>query len=177
MVNRQLRRRCEQAIADLDVPQPIDIHKLCQVLSERNGRPIHLLPMKLPVNSPCGMWVRTTAFDAVFYEAETSVLHQLQIIGHELGHLIGGHQASEVLDAQASRLLLPDLDPALVRRFLGRSNYSRDEEREAEMIGSLLVKQADLSTAPAPADTPPELTDIMNRLQHSLAHHRRSPHG
>lgn len=95
------------------------------------------------------MWVPTGTFDAVFYERDTSPIHQMLIIGHELGHLLAGHRPAAVLDPDAAKLLLPDLDPQTVQRFLGRSNYAAEEEREAEMIGSLLLRRLRDSSNPA----------------------------
>ncbi|GIJ30319.1 hypothetical protein Vqi01_54810 [Micromonospora qiuiae] len=167
----RLRKRCEKIVAELEIPEPFEIRKLCDVLGERRGRPIHLVPIKLPAHTVCGMCVPTREFDAIFFEQETSPLHQLLIIGHELGHLIAGHQATEVLDPDASRLLLPDLDPALVRRSLGRSNYAADEEREAEMIGSLILRRARSGQderRESPLDS--RQAELYGRLRHSLEH-------
>ncbi|WP_406083543.1 ImmA/IrrE family metallo-endopeptidase [Micromonospora zamorensis] len=170
----RLRKHCEQIVADLEVPEPFDIQKLCDVLGERRGRPIHLVPIKLPAHTVCGMCVPTGDFDAIFFEQDTSPLHQQLIIGHELGHLLAGHRATEVLDADASRLLLPDLDPQLVQRSLGRSNYAAAEEREAEMIGSLLLQR--LRGSHSDADDEPlddQHAELYGRLRHSLEHPHR----
>ncbi|MEV4824524.1 hypothetical protein [Micromonospora sp. NPDC049274] len=167
----RLRKRCEQIVAQLEVPEPFDIQRLCEILGERRGRPIHLVPIKLPAHTVCGMCVPTGDFDAIFFEQDTSPLHQQLIIGHELGHLLAGHQATEVLDADASRLLLPDLDPELVQRSLGRSNYAAAEEREAEMIGSLLLQR--LRGGRTDADDEPlggQDVELYGRLRHSLEH-------
>jgi hypothetical protein len=170
VADRQLRRRCEAIIAAVDIPDPFHIHEFCRLLGERRGRPIHLIPMRLPEDQPCGLWVSTSQFDAIFFEAETSPLHQEHIIGHEIGHLLCQHEAAPVLDPEASRLLLPDLDPDLVQRTLGRTSYSTVEEREAEMIASLLSREAN---RPGPTHTwvaPPEVADVFARLEHSLEH-------
>lgn len=177
MSESQLRQQCEGIVAELGLSHPFDVHELCQLLSSRHGRPIHLLPMSLPVHSPCGMWVHTGAFDAIFYHRDTSPLHQLLIIGHELGHLLAGHRTAEVLDPQASRLLLPDLDPQLVRRYLGRGQYTATEEREAEMIGSLLVAQANPAAPVSRWVAPPEVAEGFERLEHLLTHQRRDRRG
>lgn len=177
MTDFRLRRHCEQVVSGLGLSQPFDVPDLCRLVGQRRGRPIHLLPMSLPAASPCGMWVHTGAFDAIFYQRDTSPLHQLLIIGHELGHLLAGHQTAEVLDPQASRLLLPDLDPNLVQRFLGRGSYSATEEREAEMIGSLLLARANPSTPVSRWVAPPEVADGFGRLEHLLTHQRRDRRG
>ncbi|MBO4140170.1 ImmA/IrrE family metallo-endopeptidase [Micromonospora tulbaghiae] len=157
--------------AEVEIPEPFDIKKLCDLLGERRGRPIHLVPIRLPAHTVCGMCVPTGEFDAIFFEQDTSPLHQLLIIGHELGHLLAGHRATEVLDPDASRLLLPDLDPQLVRRSLGRSNYAAAEEREAEMIGSLLLRRARAGRdegQDSPLDS--RQAELYGRLRHSLEH-------
>ncbi|HEY0002757.1 MAG TPA: hypothetical protein VGB74_20050 [Actinoplanes sp.] len=168
MADRTIRRRCERVLADLDLPDAIDVRHLCAVLAERQGRPIHLLAEHLPAGSPCGLAVRTERFDAIFYEADTSRLHQEHIIRHELGHLICGHLTAPVLDAQASRLLLPDLDPSLVRAVLGRTNYSEVEEQEAELIASLLLRRSVLARAGQPPPDDAGESPVLGRLHHTL---------
>ncbi|MEU7673533.1 hypothetical protein AB0C42_01795 [Micromonospora taraxaci] len=167
----RLRKRCERMVAELRIPELFDIQMLCDALGERRGRPIHLVPIKLPAHTVCGMCVPTGDFDAIFFEQDTSPLHQQLIIGHELGHLLAGHQATEVLDDDASRLLLPDLDPQLVQRSLGRSNYAAAEEREAELIGSLLLRRLRGGRGDV-ADEPLNVQDaeLYRRLRHSLEH-------
>lgn len=172
MTPRQLRKRCERLVAGLAMPDSFDMPDLCRFLGGRRGRPIHLVPISLPVHTVCGMWVPTGTFDAVFYEQDTSPIHQLLIIGHELGHLLAGHRPAAVLDPDAAKLLLPDLDPQTVQRFLGRSTYAAEEEREAEMIGSLLLRRIRDSSHPAEPETPrddPE-ADLCDRLRQSLEH-------
>lgn len=167
MADRALRRKCEKILAELDLPDAIDVRQLCDLVADRQGRPIHLFEENLPADSPCGLAVRTERFDAIFYEADTSRLHQEHIIRHELGHLICGHLSAPVLDAESSRLLLPDLDPSLVRAALGRTNYSEIEEKEAELIASLLLRRSVLARAhrtPEDADASP----VLDRLHHTL---------
>ncbi|GID91021.1 hypothetical protein Adi01nite_04330 [Amorphoplanes digitatis] len=168
MADRGMRRRCEAILADLDLPDVHDVRELCDVIAARQGRPIHLVGESLPADSPCGIAVRTERFDAIFYEADTSRLHQEHIIRHELGHLICGHLTAPVLDAEASRLLLPNLDPSLVRAVLGRSDYSEIEEKEAEMIASLLLRRSVMSRSrDAPRDDP-AASPVLGRLHHTL---------
>ncbi|SDT81097.1 hypothetical protein [Actinoplanes derwentensis] len=164
MADRALRRRCERILADLGLPDAAGVRELCDVLAGRQGRPIHLIGEHLPTSSPCGLAVRTERFDVVFYEAGTSRMHQEHIIRHELGHLICGHLTAPVLDAEASRLLLPDLDPSLVQAVLGRTDYSEVQEKEAEMIASLLLRRSVLAR-PRPAATE---DPVLNRLHHTL---------
>jgi hypothetical protein len=168
MVDRGLRKRCEGILTELDLPDVIDVRDLCDVVAARQRRPIHLLGERLPADSPCGLAVRTERFDAIFYEADTSRLHQEHIIRHELGHLICGHLTAPVIDAEASRLLLPNLDPSLVRAVLGRTNYSEAEEKEAEMIASLLMRRSALVRSRQSPRDDPAASPVLGRLHHTL---------
>lgn len=52
MGRNALRRRCEQTLAGLDLPDPFDIDVLCLRLGEQRGRPIYLVPAALPRAGP-----------------------------------------------------------------------------------------------------------------------------
>jgi hypothetical protein len=168
---RHLRRRCERYLRDLDLPEGCDAGVLCARLAERperNGRPIHLLPMPLSADDPCGLWVATEAADYIVFEANTTVPHQYHIIAHELSHLLLEHDSQQVLTDEAIEKLTPSLDPSTVQRMLGRSRYDAKEEREAEMLGSLLQQRLS-RCAPVPTyHVPPEAADVMARLSRSL---------
>ncbi|MDM4723307.1 hypothetical protein QTQ03_28290 [Micromonospora sp. WMMA1363] len=163
-----LRRRCERILSGLDLPEPFDIDELCQRLGEQRGRPIHLVPIELPPGGACGMWASTAHFDAIFYQANTSPLHQAHIQAHEIGHMICDHSAIPV-DGAGAALLLPGLDPALVRHMMERTDYTGREEREAEVLASLLLERTS-SWTPRRANRPPDVKSITHRLMRSLGH-------
>jgi hypothetical protein len=140
---RALRRRCQTLVRDLRLPEPFDVTEVCAKLGERRGRPIVLLALDAPGTGPCGVWVATPHNDYIFYEARTAPLHQWHIIAHELGHLIHDHRSAGVLGDEAARALMPGLDPAMVQQVLGRTHYSADEEREAEIFASVVMQWAD----------------------------------
>jgi len=168
MGDRELRRRCERILDELAVPDGTDVRTLCELVGQRQGKPIHLVPESLPPQSPCGLAVRTARFDAIIYEERTSPLHQEHIIGHELGHILCGHDSVPVIDSDASRLLLPDLDPALVQAVLGRTNYTEAQEREAEMIASLIMRRS-VSPPTIDADSSGAGQDpLLRQLAHTL---------
>jgi hypothetical protein len=167
MDDRRIHRRCEQLLTELDITGPASVHELCALLAQRQGKPIHLIATALPTDRVCGLYVETAAFDAIFFEAGTSPLHQALIAGHEIGHKVCGHKGAPVIDAEASRLLLPNLDPALVQRFLGRSNYTAIEEREAEIFGSLLLRSM-IGHADAPAGGADAQTSLIGRVGNTL---------
>lgn len=134
---RSIRRQCESALEGVSVPNPFDINDFCRVISSRRGRALHLVPKQTRLG-PCGVWLSLPDVDYVFYEPETSRLHREHIILHELGHLLCEHQPTEVIDEEVIAKLFPHLNPTVVHRVLGRTTYTAIEEREAEMLASLV---------------------------------------
>jgi hypothetical protein len=175
--DRELRQRCQKIIDELELPEQFSVRDLVQSLGQRRGRPMHLIPLRLPAGAPCGAWFSTGDFDAIFYEADTSPLHQEHIISHELGHILFGHGASATIDADIARQLLPDLDPRLVRRLLCRTTYSAVEEQQAEIIASLISRSAHRHGSDRNWVAPPELADVFTRLAQTLEHRPRPQHG
>jgi hypothetical protein len=126
-----LRRRCEQRLRGVRIPQPFDLDAFCREVETRRGRRLVRRPLPgLGSYAPCGLWIGTPEADHVFYDAGTSPLHAEHIVLHELAHILSGHGLDDAL--------FPDLDPELVTRMLGRVAYTTIQEREAEMMASLI---------------------------------------
>jgi hypothetical protein len=136
---RALRQDCARHIAKLDLRPPFDVRQVCASLASQRGRPIHLRPMELPDGGPCGLWLATPRADVICYDSAVSGLHRDHIILHEVGHLLFGHPGAPAVDAVTSQLLMPGLDPALVRRVLGRTQYSEAAEVAAETFATLVL--------------------------------------
>jgi len=131
-----LRRRSEQRLRGIRVPAPFDLDAFCGEVAARRGRPlIRRAVPGLSADAPCGLWVATDRADHVFYDPGTSPLHAEHIVLHELAHILSGHTPGE--DGSLA-VLFPDLDPASVSRVLGRFAYTTAQEREAEMMASLI---------------------------------------
>lgn len=135
---RQLRRRCEARLRELDVPEPFDVRIFCGMLAAGRGRPIALEPVN-GFRGPFGLWVASPKSDIVFYERETSAPHQDHIILHELCHILCGHSARPETSDMASAALFSALSPEIVRHVLQRAAYATEEEREAELMASLIL--------------------------------------
>ncbi len=136
-----VKRRCEDALRGVDLPRPFSIDKLCDVVAERRGRPLRLIP-KATDAGPCGLWVAFDDVDYVFYEPGTSDLHRDHIIAHELGHLLCEHEKAQIGEGGLLQALFPHLSPALVSRVMGRTTYSALEEQEAELLATLMLQRA-----------------------------------
>ncbi|MCX4819380.1 hypothetical protein OG883_05560 [Streptomyces sp. NBC_01142] len=141
----KLRRRCELILNNIELPRPFSLDVLCERVSEQRGRPLHLrpLPREAAESGVCGLWIGTTTADHVFYEAQTSPVHREHIVLHEIGHMLFGHNTLDQRKGDDVQALLPDLDPGRVRRLFGRTNYTTRQEREAEMLASLIRMRAD----------------------------------
>ena len=165
----RLRRRCERRLENIAIPSPFDLDIFCAVMTAHRGRPLTLQPMPgLSTGAPCGMWISVSTADYVFYDPETSQLHAEHIILHELSHMLSGHTSGinagrDVRGATIGRLV-PDLDPRAIDTILGRASYTSAQEREAEMLASLI--RARSAFVPAhdrlPADTLSRVADVLS---------------
>ncbi|QHN28312.1 hypothetical protein GII33_22385 [Gordonia pseudamarae] len=136
---RALRALCRRALKGLDLDLPLNAAQLCERYGTRRGRDIKLIAYPLPTAMPNGVWLAAEDADYFFYQANTSTMHQNQIIIHEFGHLIAGHQ---LLGDQSALLTggLPDAQDS--DAALRRTCYSDDREWEAEMLASMIVTWA-----------------------------------
>lgn len=151
-----LRRRCAARLRDLELPLPFDLTRFCALVAERRGRPLHVRPVAAGLG-PHGFWAATTTADYIFYAEETSPLHRLHIILHELSHIVCDHRPPRLEDVSFPSDLVSDLDPETVRLLLQRAAYSTEEEREAEVLATVLLERAgrlpDLGTLTLDAET------------------------
>jgi hypothetical protein len=166
----RLRRRCEARLRSLELPVPFDVRAFAEGLAHRRGRPIVLQPQSR-AGGCTGLWVATPAADVVFFEAETSPLHQEHIILHELCHLLLEHAPGGVPTAGPAGLF-PDVGPESVRRMLQRSGYSTEDDREAEFLASMILAKAirggSRGTEPPAAPADPVAAGVLARLEASL---------
>ncbi|MEV0373305.1 hypothetical protein AB0I10_26405 [Streptomyces sp. NPDC050636] len=116
--------------------------------------------MQTLVAGAYGLWLGTSVDDHIFYEQQTSRVHREHIVLHEIGHMLFDHHASDAEESWTAKLL-PDLDPGLIGRLLGRTNYSTSQEREAEMIASLMCTTMDSAGGPPRHGRP---DDVLARL-------------
>jgi hypothetical protein len=140
---RELRRRCDRRIRALvdagDLPDPFTLDDFIARVAARRSRRIELHPNDYVPGGVCGMWLKLADVDLIVY-ARTAPLHQEHIVLHEVGHMLADHGGqAEVSDV--TRLLMPDLDPAMVHSLLNRSSYTDAEEQEAELLATLVLER------------------------------------
>jgi hypothetical protein len=121
----------------------------------------------LSSGAPCGLWISVPTADYVFYDPETSQLHAQHIVLHELSHMLSGHttgiNAGHEVSGGAVGRLVPDLDPRTIDTMLGRASYTNAQEREAEMLASLIRARSALGPASerVPGDTLGRVADVL----------------
>ncbi|WP_460304885.1 hypothetical protein [Actinocorallia aurea] len=124
----------------MEVPDPWDFEVFCSLLQKRRGRPLRVLAtLPTGVGSPYGLYISTDGADHVFTVEGSTRYHREHIALHEIGHLLFEHKDSGMGVEELASLLLPSLDPALVRKVLGRSAYSDHQEEQAEYFASLVL--------------------------------------
>lgn len=134
---KPLRKRCEARLQDFPIPTPFDIRMLTEMIAARRGRPIELCVERIPIPTLSGLCVALETLDVIFYAAQDAPLHQEHIILHELCHLFCGHEG--VAGEELLGLLFPDL--RLPLPSLRREKYASEDEREAEMLASLILER------------------------------------
>lgn len=132
---------------ELPLPKAWDRAQFIKNLAEMRGRPIHLVAADTVTlaGSPCGLWIKRADDDIIVHEADTSQYHIDQIVRHEVGHMMLGHdRAQEQSPAAGSganlfHTVMPSINPAAVQAVLGRQDFSGDQEREAETFATMLM--------------------------------------
>jgi hypothetical protein len=86
------------------------------------------------------MYVATDVADHIFFEQQTSTFHQNHIILHELGHMLCRHATPGPFRPAAGP---GEGSPvASVRSALARTSYDTEQERDAEMVATLIFERA-----------------------------------
>jgi hypothetical protein len=93
-----------------------------------------------------GAWAAMESIDIVFYEQHATPFHQQHIILHELSHILCEHQGFDFTEEGLRSLLLTDA-PIERLRTLQSNHYSDEEEREAEMLASLILERVNNAQA------------------------------
>ncbi|MEU7180195.1 MULTISPECIES: hypothetical protein [Streptomyces] len=119
MSMRELRRECEDGLADLPLPVPFSIPGLVANMEAARGRTIalHELPDQLArVNAACGLRLKCGDTSFVLYRRRPTAYQTQHVILHELCHEWFDHGTT--LDADQLRQLLPVFDTSLITRVL-----------------------------------------------------------
>ena len=115
-------------------PRPWSLEELRVAVERHRGRTLVLEPAPLS-HGGSAIWVATHGADLIVYSQAADLARRIRAIGHQLGHMLLGHQARH--DGQQP--LFQHLDPALTSLAFTISRYAQADEREADDFASLLV--------------------------------------
>ncbi|MEU8461175.1 hypothetical protein [Streptomyces sp. NPDC029003] len=115
--------------------------ELCRKLGQRLNRPVRLIPWALPIPGPFGLWMSRPHEEVIFYQEETTRVHQDHIILHEVGHILAEHEDDGAAGEDFPGLG-PDFPPDLITRGFRRTCYTEDYEREAELVATIIQEWA-----------------------------------
>lgn len=124
------------------MPHDGDIGAFVKAISTSRDRPIHVLEVAVPTDSPSGGWFACVEADYVVVDAASTLSRRAAIVCHELAHILLGHQGEPLTNVQLG-LLAPSLNPSVAARFLGRHGYDSEVEHEAELLGTKLAAAAE----------------------------------
>lgn len=163
-----MRRRCAIIVDALEMPEPFNTRELADRVAAARGRPLELQARPMPPGVP-GLWTDALRDrDVILYEANTSRLHQEHIQLHELGHVLCGHPPVPAVNMAALRKLLHNIDPEVVARCFARGPYTDEQEREAELVASLVLAGARRLRPTPEWEAPPETAGTRHRLALAL---------
>lgn len=159
----RLHKSCEEKVDRLRLPYRFSTRDLREAITALRGKPIVLTPMSTfgAIDAPCGIRLETPQADLLFYEEGASVHHQRHILTHELCHVYCDHPGSLEVDADTARAL--GVNPTLVMRMSGRTSYSTADEREAEMMATI-IRQRIYRERESPARQPDKGSDSWDAL-------------
>ena len=174
-----LWRGCQAVVDRLELPDPFDAETFIAALAGRRGRPIELIGVPTRPDRPCGLLVTTAGSDLIIYSSDTSAVHRGHILLHEAAHLLREHDRDGAAtvggwggrrdrgasggdrdesgggEAGGISTLLPHLSPALIRSVLGRTVYTEPQEREAELIATMIHHRVARGRPPQPRPPAP----------------------
>lgn len=159
-----LLRRCRELVAGLELPEPFSAEAFVAHLAATRGRPIELVPVSARTRLPCGLLVTMEHTDVIVYFADVAALHREHIILHEAAHLLCGHDTAAPMQTGSAGGLFPSLPDALVQRVLGRTAYNAPQEREAELVASLIRCRAAAVSSGSGSGSDSEGADDVDRV-------------
>ncbi|MFF4520474.1 DUF6545 domain-containing protein [Streptomyces bluensis] len=134
----RLRTACEERLALLHLPPKFGTRQLCDAVAAWCGKPLIPRPLDTTgfVDVPSGVIIETDEAFFLFYEQGTSRLHRLHILAHGISHVLCGHLGS--LPWENGLRHTPLLEPEFGVHASGRTCYTTADEREAEMMATLI---------------------------------------
>lgn len=128
--------RCTALLNQIEIPDPFDIHRFADLVSQHRGRKVLLRAASTA--EPAAYCVPKADVDVIYYDEGTGGFHRDHLVLHELGHLLLEHDPTAFWDGGADHLL-PDLALDVIRaRMFARATFDHPAEQEAELFATLV---------------------------------------
>lgn len=165
-----LHAACLARLRRLPLPEPFDLDEFCRLIAAERGRPLSILPWKPGVvpASTTGSCMPYGDQDVIYHQPWATGLHRIQIVLHEIAHLVCGHVTHDAGRPKAAEGLFDLVEPDMYAHMFARhDNYGDEQEREAEVLASLMLEYA--------VEHEPNTSDpLVSRLHAALAPTGRS---
>jgi len=147
------------------IPMPWSAEEFIRQVSLSRDRPIRLLPYPLSTDGATGFWLPIAAADYIVVPESATGARRDAIIGHEVAHMVLGHdpQPATLLDGLAA--LAPNSSPELVARFLPRHGYQAGIEWEAETLATRLIAYIETRSHESTSGSATEHDRLSDRLR------------
>lgn len=133
---RDLERLCLDLLTEHQLALPLDPWELCRRLAARRRRPIRVVAADLGGPHSVGHLIAFPDRDTILYDAAAPRPQQVQVICHEVVHLVRGHLEDQT-DLNCGGLL-PSV--AATESVGGANLYADWKEWEAEFGASILAQ-------------------------------------
>jgi hypothetical protein len=136
-------------INSLSLPRSFELDFLVKRISEAIKQEIEFMPCKMS-NGTTGVVISGETIH-IFYEANISPIHQIQIKLHELGHAILGHLDKNYQNPEEDAVLKSfytsiDKYSSAQTVTMNRQIYDEESEKEAELFATELIARVKLDT-------------------------------
>jgi hypothetical protein len=132
-------RRALTVLAELDLPESFTIDDLHRAVERARGRPIVIECRVLSAAPLHGVWIAGPEQDYIFHHADIAPLHRNAIIAHEFWHILTQTGSQDEHLRRVVERLLPDIDPAMIMRIAGRSEFVDEIEQQAELFATVVI--------------------------------------
>ncbi|MER5649629.1 hypothetical protein [Streptosporangium sp. NPDC002524] len=139
---------------------PFDFEEYLRRVEAARGRRVYLhdLPAAA-VGAICGLWIATAGGDHIFVAPGAVGLLRVNILLHEISHMLLGHgKVTGDVGAALTQLLNGG---GQAEGVLARSRYDTHEERHAEMLAALILTRASQPEQAGQGDELSMLGDVM----------------
>lgn len=135
-----LAAQIDRAVAELDAPDDLTLETLVDHVAQLRGRPIEIIESDRLTGVPvCGLWFALEERDVIYHGRTRGRLHRQQIILHELGHMLLGHNDSSSVLHYRNQTLFRHLSTETITQALARGAFHTNEELAAEGLADRLA--------------------------------------